>query len=49
MSTHADAQQSITGRHVRTDSTSSSVSARFNAMLVALAQLIAGTEGRHAR
>ena len=46
---HADTRQHTTGRHIRTGSTSSSASERFNAMVVALAQLIAGTDGRHAR
>ena len=46
---HADGRQPTTGRHVRTDSRSYGASERFNAALVALAQLIAGTDGRHAR
>ena len=46
---HADTQQRTTGRHVRTDSKSSSASERINAMMVALATLVAGAEGRHAR
>jgi hypothetical protein len=45
----ADTQQHTPGRHARTDSKSSSTSERINAMMVALATLIAGADGRHAR
>ena len=46
---HADTRHHTTGRHVRLDSTSSSMSERINAVMVTLASLIAGASGRHAR
>jgi len=46
---HADTRQQTIGRHVRTGRKSSTASERINAMMVALATLIAGADGRHAR
>ncbi len=40
---------STNGRHVRTESTSGTTSKRLGSVMVALAALIAGADGRHAR
>ena len=40
---------STTGRHVRTESRSGTTSERVGSVMAALATLIAGADGRHAR